>query len=178
MPLEYYQLKIAVLDTVKKTQGKRSMGSSLGIAVLVVAFVVLLWTFLWVARLMSHRDHRKKPRARIASENMPEDAPTVLAEEEPEHVHGRGYGANYGLLLGALSCALFFVTQTPLLLALTCVGFFYSGRALLRGLRYFRVVVWRALAGVILNLAALAMHVLFAMGQLPFPVLDVAAGLL
>ena len=157
------------------------MGSSLGIAVLVVAFFVLLWTFLWVARLMSHRDHRKKPRVRITSEDSPEgapqDTPTIVAEE-PEIVRGRGYGANYGLLLGALSCALFFVTQTPLLLALTCVGFFYSTRALLRGLRHFRVVVWRALAGVLLNLAALAMHVLFAMGQLPFPVLDVAAGLL
>lgn len=155
------------------------MGSSLGIAVLVVAFVVLLWTFLWVARLMSHRE---TPRARILTtgtpEDVPQDMPTVVVEEEPEIVRGRGYGANYGLLLGALSCALFFVTQTPLLLALTCVGLYYSARAVLRGLRHFRVVVWRALAGVILNLAALAMHVLFAMGQLPFPVLDVAAGLL
>ncbi len=118
--------------------------------------------------------HRERPRV-VSLEEPP---PAVAEEEEaPELVRGRGYGANYGLLLGGLSCGLFFVVQTPLLLALSCVGFFYRGRALLGGLRHFRVVVWRALLGVLLNIAALAIQVLFAMGQLPFPVLDVAAGL-
>ena len=93
-------------------------------------------------------------------------------------MRGRGSGANYGLLLGGVSCGLFFLTQTPLLLALSCVGFFYSVRAFVGGLRYFRVVVWRALLGVLLNVASLAMHILFAVGQWPLPVLDVGAGLL
>ena len=148
------------------------MGSSFGIVVLAVAFVVLLWTFLWVARLMSHRE---EPRARDVPNAPPETTPVIAEEEEPEPMRGRGYGANYGLVLGALSCGLFFIVQSPLLLALTCVGFFYSGRALLYGLRHFRVVIWRALLGIVLNIISLAMQVLFAMGQLPFPVLDVAA---
>jgi hypothetical protein len=157
------------------------MGSSFGIAVLVVAFVILLWTFLWVAKLMSHRE---KPRVeslrKDVSALVEEDDGEAEAEEEdqPEIMRGRGSGANYGLLLGGLSCGLFFLTQTPLLLALSCVGFFYSVRALVRGLRYFRVVVWRALLGVLLNVASLAMHILFAVGQWPLPVLDVGAGLL
>lgn len=151
------------------------MGSSFGIVVLAVAFVVLLWTFLWVARLMSHRE---SPRARHVPNQSSETVPAITEEEEiPELVRGRGYGANYGLLLGALSCGLFFIVQSPLLLALTCVGFYYSGRALLGGLRHFRVVVWRALLGLLLNITSLAMQVLFAMGQLPFPVLDATAAL-
>jgi hypothetical protein len=143
------------------------MGSSFGIAVLVVAFVILLWTFLWVAKLMSYRE---KPRV----ESLRKDVSALVEEDDgeeedqPEIMRGRGSGANYGLLLGGVSCGLFFLTQTPLLLALSCVG----------GLRYFRVVVWRALLGVLLNVASLAMHILFAVGQWPLPVLDVGAGLL
>jgi|GEM_PF-840502 len=159
------------------------MGSSFGFIILAVAFVILLWTFLWVAKLMSHRE---KPRVGSIEQDGPvlaEDANGDVEEEEeedepPEIGRGRGYGANYGLLLGGLSCGLFFLTQTPLLLALSCVGFFYSARALVGGLRYFRVVVWRAVLGVLLNVASLAMHILFAIGQWPLPVLDVGAGLL
>jgi hypothetical protein len=151
------------------------MGSSLGLVILTVGFVILLWTFLWFARLLTQR---ARPRAEVAKQAIGQVRAEIepVMEEGPELIRGRGYGANYGLFLGLLACALFFLTQTPLLVAVVCVGLFYSGRSLVRGLRYFRVVVWRALAGVLLNIAPVFMLYLYDTGQWPFWVLDAGLG--
>ncbi len=153
------------------------MSSSLGVIILVVGFVVLLWTFLWVARLLTQRE---VPRSKVAKNVIGNARLEVesIADKGPEQIRGRGYGANYGLSLGLLACALFFLTQSPLLVAVVCVGLFYSGRSLLRGLRYFRVVVWRALLGVLVNIASVFMLFLYDTGQWPFWVLDAELGVL
>ncbi len=147
-----------------------SVISPLGAAILVVAFTVLVWTFLWMARLMARRAQMRQ---------APAPSPAVDQEVAagPTRIRGRGYGANYGLMLGLVACGAFFVWPSPLLLAVAVVGLFYSGRSLVRGLRYFRVIVWRALLGVLLNAALPLMLFLYDTGRWPLPMLDAGLGL-
>lgn len=146
------------------------MISPVGAAILAIAFAVLVWTFFWMAHLMARR-------AQAGAASAPSSAVEPVGPDEPKRIRGRGYGANYGLLLGCAACGSFFFWPSPLLLAVAGVGLFYSGRSLVRGLRYFRVIVWRALLGVLLNAALPLMLFLYDTGQWPLPMLDAAVGL-
>ena len=75
------------------------------------------------------------------------------------------HGANYGLVLGILSCLLFMIS--PFLLIMSLAGMFYGGRALWQGLSQYSIIVYRALIGAVLSLASVALHFLNATGQLP-----------
>ena len=86
-------------------------------------------------------------------------------EEPTKKVHGRGYGANYGILLGALSCGLFWLS--PLIVALSFVGGFYSVRALAYGVLHFRIVVWRAVGGLLLNIGGIALQFMAMLDFMP-----------
>jgi hypothetical protein len=146
------------------------MDSALSFVVLAVGFIVLVWTFVWVARLMALPDEVTTGSAKTASTGE-------SAADGTRRVKGRGYGANYGLVLGLAGCALFFMWPSPLLLALAAVGMFHSARAVFRGLYYFGVVVWRALIGVAFNGGLPIMLYLHTTGQWSPPFLDVGLGL-
>ena len=122
-----------------------------GIIVLVLGFVVLVLTFMWIANL------RSGVRRVAAKEADEEKAPSGRALM----IHG----ANYGLVLGILSCLLFMIS--PLLLIMSLAGMFYGGRALWQGLSQYSIIVYRALIGAVLSLASVALHFLNATGQLP-----------
>ena len=145
------------------------MFETLALVLLALAFGVLLWTFVWVAKLLTHRakvkEHAKKKV--IANQEIAEELAGEEEEEdeEPEMVRARGYGANYGLLLGGLSCGLFWLS--PLVVALSFVGGFYSVRAITNGIRHFRMLVWRALFGLVLNIGGIALQFLSMLGMIP-----------
>ena len=144
------------------------MFETLALILLVLAFGILVWTFVWVAKLLAHRaevKERKKKRAAARKAEILEEEQEEEQEEEPEKVRGRGYGANYGLLLGALSCGLFWLS--PLVMALSFVGIFYSMRAIMNGVRHFRIVVWRAVFGLLLNIGGIALQLMSALGVIP-----------
>ena len=145
------------------------MFETLALVLLALAFGVLLWTFVWVAKLLTHRA-KVKERAKkkvIAKKEIAEELAGEEEEEdeEPEMVRTRGYGANYGLLLGGLSCGLFWLS--PLVVALSFVGGFYSVRAIANGIRHFRMLVWRALFGLVLNIGGIALQFLSMLGMIP-----------
>ena len=145
------------------------MFETLALVLLALAFGVLLWTFVWVAKLLTHRA-KVKERAKkkvIATKEIAEELAGEEEEEdeEPEMVRARGYGANYGLLLGGLSCGLFWLS--PLVVALSFVGGFYSVRAIANGIRHFRMLVWRALFGLVLNIGGIALQFLSMLGMIP-----------
>ena len=145
------------------------MFETLALVLLALAFGVLLWTFVWVAKLLTHRA-KVKERAKkkvIAIKEIAEELAVEEEEEdeEPEMVRARGYGANYGLFLGGLSCGLFWLS--PLVVALSFVGGFYSVRAIANGIRHFRMLVWRALFGLVLNIGGIALQFLSMLGMIP-----------
>jgi len=145
------------------------MFETLALVLLALAFGVLLWTFVWVAKLLTHRA-KVKERAKkkvIAKKEIAEELAGEEEEEdeEPEMVRARGYGANYGLLLGGLSCGLFWLS--PLFVALSFVGGFHSVRAIANGIRHFRMLVWRALFGLVLNIGGIALQFLSMLGMIP-----------
>jgi hypothetical protein len=142
------------------------MFETLALVLLALAFGVLLWTFVWVAKLLTHRakvKERGKKKA-VAKKEIAEEF-AGEEEEEPEMVRARGYGANYGLLLGGLSCGVFWLS--PLVVALSFVGGFYSVRAIANGIRHFRMLVWRALFGLVLNIGGIALQFLSMLGMIP-----------
>ncbi len=142
------------------------MNSTVGVVVLSVGFAVLIWTFVWIARLMA--------------QSRDEGGSAAHGEETVDgvrRVRGRGYGANYGLMLGAVGCSVFFIWPSSLLLAVAAVGLFHSGRAFARGLFVFKVVLWRGLLGILLNAALPLMLYLWVSGQWQPPILDVGWGL-
>jgi uncharacterized membrane protein YdbT with pleckstrin-like domain len=152
------------------------MFETLALVLLLLAFAVLLWTFFWVARLLAHRAEEKQRLAKTAAvkknkiatqaEEKEEKKQEEKEQEEPtKKVHGRGYGTNYGILLGALSCGLFWLS--PLIVALSFVGGFYSVRPLANGVLHFRIVVWRAAGGLLLNIGGIALQFMAMLDFMP-----------
>ena len=114
----------------------------------------------------------KSQTEEITRSRTEEIAKNKIEKEEIEEelplgpgVIGKVSGANYGLLLGILACGLFWVSS--LMLSLSLVGMFYSGRALWQGLRYFRMVIYRALIGLGLCLVSMGLHFLKVVGEIP-----------
>jgi protein-S-isoprenylcysteine O-methyltransferase Ste14 len=145
------------------------MFETLALVLLALAFGVLLWTFVWMAKLFTQRAEVKE-RAKKKAVTKEQTAAELAGEEEkedeePEMVRGPGYGANYGLLLGGLSCGFFWLS--PLVLALSFVGGFYSVRAITNGIRHFRMLVWRALFGLVLNVGGIALQFSSMLGIIP-----------
>ncbi len=126
------------------------MFSALGILALTLGFVVLFLTFMWIANL------RHKARGPVGEmEDKPEQSGTAIM------IHG----ANYGLVLGILACALFKVST--LMLVISLAGIYYASRALWQGMSWYRIIVYRALVGLILGVASVGLHLLNVSGQLP-----------
>ena len=145
------------------------MYSIVAIACLAFAFIVLLLTFRWIAKLVARRLIRRSQAAAEAIDDSPgEDSATedVAKQDEEDAPRGAGviHGANYGLVLGILACILFKVS--PLMLILSGVGLFYGGRTLYEGIRYFATVIYRAAVGLALSLISVGLHYLNLTGQL------------
>ena len=96
------------------------------------------------------------------------------AAEEVSPAIAMIHGANYGLLLGLLSCILFMVLA-PLMLILSAAGAFYSSRALWQGLYRYRILVYKALVGLLLSISSVGLHYLNLTQQLPV-LLDMFGG--
>jgi len=150
----------------------------IALALLAFGFAVLVVTFLWVARLLALRSHRRAARKlqqalseRAAEEPEPpepestEDSDAEAAAEE-RLATGRAVilGANLSLVLGLLACALFWLS--PLFAVLSGAGLYYGGRCLWTAWRRFRVFVLRAFIGLTLSAISLGLHWLSLSGQL------------
>lgn len=131
------------------------MPSLVGLLLLAAGFVVLVQTFAWLARLVERRAWADQIPAPEVEEAVPQ--PTLGAILQ---------GANYGLVLGGLACLLFKVWP-PLMLALSAGGIGFSGRTLVQGWRRYEILVYRALAGLVLSLASVALHYLNLTGKIP-----------
>ena len=155
------------------------MYSVLALFLLIVAFAILVVTFLWVARLLGllgtkaadiepGDEGEDEIQPVIDSQDLQEETPEPEAEEEEEDEAGRGQavirGANYGLVLGILACLLFLVSWLMLMLSAAAIG--YSSRALYQGIRYYRLVVYRALIGFVLGLLSVGLQYLELTGLL------------
>jgi hypothetical protein len=156
------------------------MYSVLALFLLIVAFAILVVTFLWVARLLGllgtkpaevdgdGDDGEDETQPVTDSQDLQEETPEPEAEEEEEDEAGRGQaiilGANYGLVLGILACILFLVSWLMLMLSAAAIG--YSSRALYQGIRYYQLVVYRALIGFVLGLLSVGLQYLELTGQL------------
>lgn len=129
--------------------GDIGMFSALGILVLILGFIVLFLTIMWIAKL------RNPPPITAAEEEKPEQSGTAIM------IHG----ANYGLVLGIIACLVFKIS--PLMLVISLAGIYYAARALWQGLSWYKIIVYRALAGFLLSLTSIALHFLNATAQLP-----------
>ena len=130
------------------------MSSVLTVFLLGFGFGVLVLTFRWISRLRAFR--RAPVTSSEAEPAAPETPPAVVMIQ----------GANFGLLLGVLSCLLFPVVP-PTMLLLSAAAAVYSTRALWQGLWRYRIIVYRALAGLALGLASGGLHYLNSTEQPP-----------
>ena len=153
------------------------MYSVLALILLIVAFAILVVTFLWVARLLGllgtkaadiepGDEGEDEIQPVIDSQDLQEETPEPEAEEEDEAGRGQAVilGAHYGLVLGILACLLFLVSWLMLMLSAAAIG--YSSRALYQGIRYYRLVVYRALIGFVLGLLSVGLQYLELTGLL------------
>ena len=122
------------------------MFSALGILVLIVLFL----TIMWIAKLRN-----PPPTTAPEEEEEPEQSGTAIMIQ----------GANYGLVLGIIACLVFKIS--PLMLVISLVGIYYAARALWQGLSWYKIIVYRALAGFLLSLTSITLHFLNATAQLP-----------
>lgn len=155
----------------------------LAVVLLGFAFVVLVVTFLWIARLMAMRSsasHGGTPirggadgepiSPDLESEADPaddvDDRPE--AEDTEEDPDPRGVAvvtsSNLGLILGILACLLF--KLSPLMVVLSVAGLYYSGGSLWGGIRRYRRIMHRAVIGLLLSVLSVGLHFLELTGQL------------
>ena len=118
------------------------------LALIVFGFGVLIVTFLWIAKLLARR--RAKPEGDHHTRAEPESTRPGEEVEEASPTSAMIHGANYGLVLGVLSCLLFTVVP-PMMLILSAAGILYSSKALWQGVSRYRMIVFRALVGLVLS---------------------------
>ena len=134
------------------------ISSLLGMLLLIAGFAVLVQTFAWITRALERR-----AKGSLAPEDTTGE---VEVEEAPPSLGAVLLNANYGLVLGVLACLLFWLWP-PLMLVLSAAGLGFSGRTLVQGWRQYHLLVYRALGGLVLSLASVALHFLKLTGQLP-----------
>ena len=142
------------------------MDSIAAIVSLGLAFLVLVVTFRWIARILARRLERVGAPSVARSEDGEPPPEGVAAEEEPRGagtIPGTIHGANYSLVLGILAILLFVVS--PLFLLISAAGAYYGGRVLYQGIRFFQVVIYRALAGTVLSLGSVGVQYLWLTDQ-------------
>ena len=146
------------------------MYSIVALLSLAFAFFVLVVTFRWISRLLARRLRVAAGDRDAEAMATPAPSPEEAGDEESppdERPSGAGtiHGANFALVLGILAASLFKIS--PLMLVLSVAGLFYGGRATYEGIRYFQMIIYRALIGVTLSLVSVGLHYLNMSGQLP-----------
>jgi hypothetical protein len=139
---------------------------------LLFAFGVLLWTFVWVARLLTARSQQAanaEAQGRTDADTEAEEVNSEEAEAEAleETKKGVGVNATLGLILSGLACLLFWLS--PLMLVLSIAGLWFSGNAAWLGFRKFSVFIGRAALGVLLGLASFGLHFGYQTGLFILP---------
>jgi hypothetical protein len=145
---------------------------------LLFAFGVLLWTFVWVARLLAARSQPDvaDPADQVSEVDaqdsqdvdatpQEESAAEEAAEELVRTKKGVGVNATLGLILSVFACLLFWLS--PLVLVLGMAGLWFSAQALWFGFRKFGVFIARAALGVALGIASVVLLFAYQTGQLP-----------
>ncbi len=132
-------------------------------------FAVLVFTFRWISRLLALRRAGAEPAE--AGETTETGEPAEPGEGDPATPEPTPavlmiQGANFGLVLGVLSCLLFPVVP-PMMLLLSAAAAGYCARALWQGLWRYRILVYRALAGLVLSFASVGLHYLTLTEQPP-----------
>lgn len=154
------------------------MSSILALFFLLFAFGVLLYTFVWIARLLARRAEEAQRSSSPDAEDPagpaeeeggePEQDEQTEAEIEQEQLQEKGVAmrssATLGLILGILACLL--VSFGPLIVTLSIASFYFSAQAIWVGLRYFRIFVIRAVFGVAFALGSVGLQYLALTGQL------------
>ena len=135
-----------------------------------LGFGVLVVTFVWIANLLSRR--RATASGSVSPDPQALHGGAAGSGSVSEHAPMTAivHGANFGLLLGILSCLLFPVLA-PMMLILSASGFFYSARALWQGLSRYRIVVYRALVGLLLSLVSVGLNFLHLTQGFPASIL-------
>jgi hypothetical protein len=145
----------------------------LSILILAAAFGVLVWTFVWVARLLASRGRQPfSPPGEISTEVPPaEDEGPTPEEEEADQLErtktGTGVNATLGLILSFFACLLFWLS--PFLLVLSVAGLWFSGNATWLGLRLFRVFILRVAVGILLGLSSVGLQFGYRTGLFTLP---------
>jgi len=146
---------------------------------LLFAFGVLLWTFVWVARLLAARSQQgeaadstdQDPATENEDPASTEELASTAAEEEAEELEqtrkGTGVNATLGLILSVFACLLFWFS--PLILVISMAGLWFSSQALWLGFRRFRVFIGRAAVGVVLGLASFGLLFGYQTGLFTLP---------
>lgn len=139
------------------------------LVILVFAFGVLVWTFVWVAKLLVERGHHaQQPEPAEQAVEPPAPTPEEIEAEELERQRtGVGVNATLGLVLSVLACLLFWVS--PLFLVLSIAALWFSGNALWLGFRLFGVFIGRAALGVLMSMCSFGLHFLHLTGQITLP---------
>lgn len=148
----------------------------LSLLFLAFGFGVLVWTFVWVSRLLARRAEASR---RTAVDGKPDEASRDGGEAEQaspgegpdpegeaEQKKGLGVNATLGLILGAIACLAF--ALSPLTLAVSAGGIYFSLQALWTGIRVLRTVIGLAVLGLALSLVSVGLHYLRFTGGLPF----------
>ena len=170
--------------------GAMSLFRLLALLILVFAFIVLVWTFVWVARLLAARQAgavtllpgqapglaaatATAPHEAVAAAAQAAEAQTAAAQaaaaqaaeaEAQRRRTGVGVNATLGLVLSALACAGFWLS--PLVLVLSAAGVWFSGSALWAGLSRYRVFLGRAGLGLVLGIVSVIAVFAWRMGML------------
>ena len=129
-------------------------------------FAVLVFTFRWISRLLALRRAGAEPAKVGEAGETAESGEVDPAAPEPPPAVVMIQGANFGLALGVLSCLLFPVVP-PMMLVLSAAAAGYCVRALWQGLWRYRILVYRALAGLVLSFASVGLHYLTLTEQPP-----------
>lgn len=142
----------------------------LSILFLLFAFGVLLWTFVWVARLLTARSQQaagaqeSSDAEAVEDEGSPEEAEAEQLEETKKRA---GVNATLGLILSGLACLLFWLS--PLIPVLSIAGLWFSANAVWIGFRKFSLFIGRAALGVLLGLASFGLHFGYQVGLFTLP---------
>ena len=134
------------------------------VALIVFGFGVLVVTFVWIAKLLTRR--RTTPALKDISTGEAESTSAVPDVEEVPSMSAMILGANYGLVLGILACLLFTILA-PMMLIISAAGLAYSSRAFWQGFSRYRMIVFRALAGLLLSVASVGLHYLHLTSDFP-----------
>ena len=156
----------------ENTCGTMSLFWLLSLLFLAAAFGVLVWTFVWVARLLARCSAESEGEREAEALPPQEDSDPAEEEEDDEEEEekrrtGTGVNATLGFILSMLACLFFWVS--PLVLAVSLGGLYFSGNAFYYGFRWFGVFIPRAILGLVAGMTSVVLQFGYLSGQFTLP---------